>query len=231
MLNRRRERGLSLVEMMVGLAVGLFVVSAATLVVSSQLSSNRRLLLDTQLQQDLRVAADVITRDLRRAGSLSEAGARLGYWYPQPPAVTTATTSNAQRIVLASTTQVTYRYQRNSAGGLTNAGFRLSGTKLQSFDGSSWQDLTDDTVMRVTAFTITPNLAAATVIPCPNDCPGGGQACWPTVQVRRYTIDIAAQATNDAAITRSLRTRVRVANDLVSTNGGTSNTPAAICPT
>lgn len=229
MLNTRaRQRGLSIVELMVGVAVGLFVVSAATLVVSSQLTGNRRLLLDTQLQQDLRVAADVITRDLRRAGALLDPSARRLYWYPQATAVTAVATSNAQSITLTGATQVVYKYQRDSLGGTKVYGFRLNGTRLQSQAAGSWQDLTDDTVMRVTAFSITPDNGPVTVVPCPNDCPGGGQACWPTTQVRRYVVSITAQAANDATITRSIHTRVRVANDLVTNNTGSTT---AICPT
>ncbi len=229
MLTRRRhgQRGLSVVEMMVGVAVGLFVVAAATLVVSSQLSSNRRLLLDTQIQQDLRVAADVITRDLRRAGSLNDTSARQLFWYPQPSASTTVLTSSAQTITQSTTSDITYRYQRYLGGGAVNYGFRLNGNKLQSRTGSNWQDLTDDTVMKVTSFSITPAPSATAVIPCPNLCPAGGTACWPTFQVRNYVVAIAAQAANDATISRSIRTRIRVTNDLITNNTGSTT---SICP-
>ncbi len=228
LIRHHAQRGMSIVEMMVGVAVGLFVVSAATLVVSSQLSSNRRLLLDTQIQQDLRVAADVITRDLRRAGAQLDTTARQYYWYPQAMSSTTVKTNSAQTINLSSPTNITYRYQRASLGGVSVLGFRLSGTKLQSYNGSSWQDLTDDSVMRITGFSITADNAPATVVPCPNDCPGGGTACWPSFQVRRYVVSITAQAANDATITRSIHTRVRVANDLITNNTGST---VAICPT
>ena len=56
---RSNQRGLTLVELMVGLAVGLFVLAGATLVVSSQLNDNRTLLLETQIQQDLRAKARI----------------------------------------------------------------------------------------------------------------------------------------------------------------------------
>lgn len=228
MRRHRTQRGMSVVEMMVGVAVGLFVVSAATLVVSSQLSSNRRLLLDTQIQQDLRVAADVITRDLRRAGAQLDTTARQYYWYPQATTATTVKANNAQVITLSSPTNITYSYQRASLGGVAAVGFRLNGSKLQSLNGGSWQDMTDDSVMKITAFSIAADNAPAAVVPCPNDCPGGGSACWPTIQVRRYIVSITAQAANDATITRSLHTRIRVANDLVTNNTGST---VAICPT
>ena len=76
---QRRQRGLSIVELMVGVAIGLFVVAAASMLVVTQLSDNRRLTLETQVQQDLRATADIITRELRRAGHWGKA--RDGVWY------------------------------------------------------------------------------------------------------------------------------------------------------
>ena len=64
---------------MVGVAIGLFVVAAATMLVATQLSDNRRLMLETQVQQDLRATADIIARELRRAGHWAKA--RDGVWY------------------------------------------------------------------------------------------------------------------------------------------------------
>ena len=49
------------------------------MLVSTQLSDNRRLMLETQVQQDLRASADIITRELRRAGHWAKA--RDGVWY------------------------------------------------------------------------------------------------------------------------------------------------------
>lgn len=227
----RRQRGLSVVEVMVGVAVGLFVVAAAAMVVSSQLSSNRRLLLDTQLQQDLRVSADVVTRELRRAGAMLDTSALRTVWYAQATATTpiaAALAASANELTASTApTQVVYHYQRKITGAIENYGFRIANGKLQSLTGSTWQDLTDANVMTVTAFTLTPEANAATQLPCPNDCPGGGQACWPTITVREYTVDITARAANDAEIQRSVRTRVRVANDLVTNNTGATD---RICP-
>ena len=61
-------RGLSIVELMIGIAIGLFIVAGATLMLTTQLGDNRRLLLEAQIQQDMRAAADMISRDIRRAG-------------------------------------------------------------------------------------------------------------------------------------------------------------------
>ena len=81
----RRMRGMSLVELMVGIAVGLLIVAAATCVLVSQLHDHRRLMLETQLQQDLRTASDIIVRELRRSGYWGSA--HRAAWFHGTPGV------------------------------------------------------------------------------------------------------------------------------------------------
>src|SRR5512144_2858741 len=75
---RPNQRGTTIVEMMVGLAVGLFVVLAGAGMLATFTNADRRMLLETRLLQDLRAASDVITRDIRRAGYW--ANASTGVW-------------------------------------------------------------------------------------------------------------------------------------------------------
>lgn len=91
LINRRQRqtasrpaRGLSLVELMVGIAVGLMVVAGASFVAVNQIGDNRRLTLETQVQQDLRAAADLIVRDLRRTGYWGNS--QQGLWQGSNPA-------------------------------------------------------------------------------------------------------------------------------------------------
>ena len=67
-IRRRAARGLSLVELLVGTAIGLMVAAAAASVVSAGLRENRRVQLEARLMQDLRSTAELVARDLRRAG-------------------------------------------------------------------------------------------------------------------------------------------------------------------
>jgi type IV pilus assembly protein PilW len=207
-----RQRGLSLVEMMVGIAVGLIVVAGAGALVANQLGDNRRLLLEAQVQQDLRAAMDIVTRDLRRAGGWTDT-ARLAVWAPGAPAQANPYTALAP--ASAAATQVDYNYYRN-AGSPTAYGFRLQGGVLQTLLGG-WQDLTDARAVRITAFSVTPRSAPAAPVPCPRVCPGGGSACWTSVNVnvRELVVDITGQAVSDPAVQRSLSTSVRLRNDEV----------------
>jgi prepilin-type N-terminal cleavage/methylation domain-containing protein len=211
----RRQRGLSLVEMMVGLAVGLLVVAGATMVVTTQLGDNRRLLLETQLQQDLRAAADIITRDLRRAGSWTDT-ARLSLWTPTaaPQANPYSAATPASGVT---SSEVSYGYYRN-AGSPTLYGFKLQDAVLKSLLGGTPQELTDPRIMEVLTFDVTARDGPAQQTPCPKLCPGlplPATACWPAVTVRDFVVAITARSVADPAVQRSLSTSVRVRNDVV----------------
>lgn len=215
---RPRQRGLSLVELMVGIAVGLFVVAAASMLVSTQLNDNRSLLLETQLQQDLRAAADIITRELRRAGHWQAAQQALAA-APVPAA------ANPHALLAKSATQPVVdgepasevRYQLNSSTGVTGPfGFKHEGHALKTLlAGAGWHELTDPNTLHVTAFSVTPRFGPAMRLPCPQLCADGTADCWPTATVRELVVDIAGQSAVDAAVQRSLRTVVRVRNDWV----------------
>jgi type IV pilus assembly protein PilW len=219
---------MSIVELMVGVTVGLFVVAAAATLVASQLTGNRRLLLDTQLQQDLRATADIVTREIRRAGAIQDAGALGTMWvYGR----TAAPIPNAAALAFApangAATQADYQYQREP--GLGTYGFRLQGSRIQSLLGAGWQDLTDDAVMRVTNFTVTTTPAGSFKVPCPRDCPAGpgNSDCWPTVTVRNVQVVIEAESKSDATIRRSIRSELRLRNDAVRRDAGIAS---GFCP-
>lgn len=244
----RRQRGLSIVEMMVGVAIGLLVVAAAALVVSSQLVENRRLMLETQVQQDLRAAADIITRELRRAGSWNvNNSARNAAWYSGGAGVTCNFYATIN--VGAPTTEVDYRYWRQS-GQDGPLGFRLSGGKIQYAltasnpppqssclstvtaitPSTGWQDLTDSKVMTVTTFSVAPPALppAPLQLPCPKLCADGTTDCWPTVAVRELIVTLVGEAVSDPSVQRTITSNVRLRNDWVQFNDAAN--PLRMCP-
>lgn len=219
MILRYRSRGLSLVELMVGIAVGLMVVAGASFVAVNQIGDNRRLLLETQLQQDLRAAADMVARDLRRAGYWG--AAEGGVWQGDDPNVAPnpyrATSPNAPGEAVG---QVTFAYSRDipvEDGAVDDDregfGFWLDGGVIRMRLGGAWQALTDVNVLNVTRFDV--RLAEQTAQQaCFIECPGGGTACWPVQTVRRFTVDIEGRAVADTAVVRSVRESVRLRNDI-----------------
>lgn len=228
--SKRRQAGLSLVELMVGITVGLFIVAAAATLVANQLGDNRKLLLETQVQQDLRATMDIITRQMRRAGALtptlvqagiaasaSAGGASNPYGEMSPTAASDIKT------------QFKFYFDEDQQGPY---GFRLNGSVVQTLmprlaGEPVWQDLTDPNALTVTRFSITPRIISSVALPCPRLCDDGTTSCWPQLVVRSFVVDIEAQAKSDSAVLRGLRNEVRVRNDLIDFNGPPSS---PVCP-
>lgn len=64
-----RQRGLTLVELMIAVTLGMIVVGAGLTVLGTTLRSNAEAIRVTRLNQDLRSALTTITNDVARAGS------------------------------------------------------------------------------------------------------------------------------------------------------------------
>ena len=222
-VRRRQPRGLSLVEMMVGVAIGLFVVAAATVLVSTQLTENRRLLLETQIQQDLRATADIITRDLRRAGSISNPLNVI--WMSDTPA--TMPVANTRAVVdLSVSGEVGYSYYRGGTPGIMFRFARSGPTITSQIGTTAAQDLTDVNTLNVTAFTIVPRVIPTVQLACPNLCADGTQNCWPTVGVPEFDITITGAAASASSVQRGIASTVRQRNAAVTFNNG----PLRVCP-
>ncbi len=213
------NRGLSLVELMVGIAVGLFIVAAATVMATGQLGENRRLLLESQLQQDLRATSDIIARELRRSGAMINAHTLVAT--ATLPALANAISATTPASGAHSPAEITFRYERNQTE-QGPWGFKLQDgiikTQLvNSITGLSagWQDLTDGSVMEVTQFSVTINREPPIEVPCPKICPSGDTTCWPLMYVRDFVVDITARLRSAPEVTRSIRSTVRARNEIV----------------
>jgi type IV pilus assembly protein PilW len=192
------------------------VVAGASFVAVNQIGDNRRLLLETQVQQDLRAAADLIARDLRRAGWWGTA--EQGLWRSDTPALAAnpyaAVTPAAASAPVA---QVDFSYSRDAEDNVVDDdserfGFKLEGGAIKMLLGGAWQMLTDSNVLEVTTFAVTAQPQTVQQA-CYRECAGGGTACWPTETVRTLTIDIAGRAVSDASVLRSVREVVRLRNN------------------
>ncbi len=219
------QRGLSIIEMMVGMTVGLLVVAAASMVVTTQLRENRKLLVEVQIQQDLRATADIITRELRRTGAWTSA--QTGVWSPGNPQPQPNTFADLTPVAGPST-QVGYRYKRVPGDTGGPYGFKLESGTIKSLLGGAWQELTDSRTLKITAFSITPDNGTPSQLPCTKVCTDGTTNCWPTITVRSLEVAISGEAANDASVKRSVRTRVRLQNDWVKFND--ADHPTQVCP-
>ncbi len=210
----RRQRGVSLVETMVGVALGLFIVAGASMLATTQLSENRRLILETQVQQDLRATTDIITREIRRNGYNNTA--HFLQWSPDDPA--RQPSPNLRRLTLGQSGDVvSYRYDRPGQA-LVEFGFRLEDGVIRHRLGATTQDLTDRNTLLVTAFDVQREVVETKQLACPKLCADGTQDCWPTYAVVDLEVSITGRAVSDASVTRTINSRVRLRNDALQFN-------------
>lgn len=228
-LARQAQRGIGLIELMVGITVGLIVTAGAALVATRQITEHRRLMLEVQMQQDLRVAADLIQQDLRRAGFRGFPA--NGVYEPEHMTTTAVAakdpTANpyAQLTVSGNGTIINYRYAGylNGSPNATNVvqdseqfAVRLSNKTLFLQKGlingqPNWQPITDPDAVEITAFT--PVIVTQQI---PLDdlcvCPAGG--CAPSTQtVRRVDITIQGVSKSDPAVKRTLQVSEKIRAD------------------
>lgn len=217
---RRRCRGFSIVELLIGVAIGLFILTGASLLYVNNLGNSRLLLAQARMDQDLRSAMDLITRDLRRGA----------YWVDSLKGTTTtalATIPNTYSAVTvsgsASAANIAYSYD-DSDSATTDVNERTFEFKLTSTNPSfgriemkigsgPWQAVTDVNTMSITAFDITETATAIDVsTACTTACAG---ATCPRITVRTYNIVLTGTSRVDPAMVRTLRSQVRVRNDAI----------------
>lgn len=232
---RSLQCGLSIVEFMVGIAIGLFIVGGAVKLFVDYLSDSRRLLLETRVNQDLRAAADLVLRDLRRAGHWRNATSSMSGAAP---------VINAYRSTDWTAGVLSYTYAKdttNSVEGNERFGYRLAGTApnvLQYRAGTNvggapnWQAITDPATVDILAFDVVPTTTelplfsyciCMTQLTCnggqfANPDPATGAtgiyfATRPNLGIREYAVTILGRSVTAPAVVREVREHVRVRND------------------
>ena len=216
---RSTQQGLSIVELMVGVAIALFIAAAGATLLAGHLRESRSLLLEVRLMQDLRSAADIVSRDLRRAGYW--AAATDGVW----AAGATSVGANPYVAVApgsAASDAVSFRYSRdatenNAVDGNEQFGFRLrAGVVEMQLGVGNWQALTDANTLSITEFSVTPTVQDINLQSfCTRPCPTGSTTCPPHQQVRSLALVVGGRLVGDSHVVRSVRSSVRLRNDSV----------------
>lgn len=236
---RALQRGMTLVELMVAIVIGLFITVVAIKVAVDRLTGDRAHIAEVRVNQNLRAAADVIARELRRAGYWD--GALSGVFKNDG---TVPVANPYVAIVWPQLTELDYAYQRDA----TSSALQYRFQRVVNADGigvlqfrdaaqanSSWQDLTDPSVVNILdGFTI--QVLGPTNAPVPDStksvagrevelymsCP-----CWkqnlcmtlgssptrPRLVIRQFLIRIPARSVVDSNVVRELVETVRVRND------------------
>jgi type II secretory pathway pseudopilin PulG len=232
------QQGLGLVELMVGITIGLIVAAGASMVAVNQITEHRRLMLETQVQQDLRAAADLLQQDMRRAGFRGLA--QLGVWAPASGVGTPleqaaqAATANVYSTITKSDTDnirsLEYSYARrvdseysDGTALLSNEYFGIKWDRakqtlyllLGKKDGQpNWQPITDPDTVKIVDFDIQ---VVEQSLPlsdfCDSPCTTAG---CPLQKVRRVEFKIRGSAKHDANVVRTLTGTERIRADAMS---------------
>ncbi|ANH67231.1 PilW family protein [Mitsuaria sp. 7] len=207
---RRRSpgstRGFTLVEFMIGLTIGLLLLAGAFAMAGVQLGEHHRLMLELQVQQELRATAELMLRDLRRAAFWDRA--QDGVWQDDPD----VPVRNPYADVTVEDTgrRLTYSFARDgsASGGASvreTSGFRLSEGRIDQLISGRYQPLTDPDLLRVRRLEVR---LASQGHPlgdaCDPSCAVGGAACAPTLSARLVTLIVDAEAAHDPRVTHHL---------------------------
>lgn len=152
------QRGISLLELLIAMALGLTVLAGVLQMTSLITESNRSTLQATRLEQDLRTVMDILVQDIRRAGAFPAAAADLGQParfiqdQPAPPMID----GKALRDGLSGSS-ISYGY-RDSDGKLTSGRFShdvKAGTVLMhTGTAAAPETITDPAFMHVSTLQI-----------------------------------------------------------------------------
>jgi prepilin peptidase dependent protein B len=227
-IRRRSQRGLGLVELLVGLAVGLFVVAGGLLLFAGFVDSDRRLVVETRMLQDLRAASDIVTRDIRRGGywgsahtqvwSTGAAGTvRNPMTVISTSACATASAASAASEPSGTHAQTCYWIDVDGdalAEDSERYGFSVSDGVLKAvYANGAATDLTDPNAIEITGLSIAWTSQSRTFSGtqlCAKSCTSN----CPSVAVREALVTVSGKVPGDSASgVRSLTSNVRVRND------------------
>jgi len=224
MLNRATsrfsQRGAGIIELMVGVTVGLIAMAGVLGLLGGHLRGNTDLIRTTRLNNELRGAMDLIVRDLRRAGYWGDAVS--GVWYPNIPQLLT---NPFYAVDTAATGEIGYSYDADGNGVMGgNENFRLrrstaTGTiELQQLDAAGalagTTPITDTDLTNITTLTFEPLDRTATTT-CLTAGAGPAAPTPPIVRIRQITVTLTGQLRTDPTVTRTLTEAVRLRNDSV----------------
>lgn len=243
MLKRRstsftRQLGFSLVELMVGLVVGLLIVAAAGSSYITNARTGRDAINSAKLNIELRGAMDVMSDEIRRAGA-SAVGGR------DNPFMNRVAASRTDLQVSA--TCVEFAFDTDGNGVVATAapyeytGFQVVNGAIQIRNGGagvvancangSWENLTDPSVVTIVPhgnganyFVLTYQcLNSETNVADDSPCAAGGTvfdaaaagSAVDLIETRTVTINVGARLVSDTAMQMQLSQRVLVRNHRV----------------
>ncbi|MFM7026517.1 MAG: PilW family protein [Limnohabitans sp.] len=153
-IRRKNQRGETLVGLLVGMALGLWVLAAGVQMLAHLLRGHRQVLQDSHLQQDLHFAMDLMARELQHAQYVAQA------WRTRSPGTCGDAFCDEATDFLTGDNRIEFSMDRNHNGLQDNnecMGFRVVDGVLSRRTGchsGGWQPLSDKTAAVVSSLQV-----------------------------------------------------------------------------
>lgn len=213
------QRGWTLVDLLLGMGLGLFLCAVAGGLMLSQWREHKHLLAETLLQQELRNAMALMRHEVHRSGAdpaahelIPERGGR-----PSIP----AESPRLQLLVGGKPTTddstgdgLTLAYGRREPSDprrRIERGFRLQGSQLQYLLERSWQPWNDSNTVRFMRLELRLARAGSTW-PGACACPSSSAPCDVSLQGQTLHVLLVGQSRLDSRTVRSLSSSIHVPN-------------------
>jgi hypothetical protein len=234
MHNKSRQAGASLMEVMVAMSISLVVTASMIALMANSLRNTTRIIQMTKLSDDMRVAVQMMSRDVRR----SSYNADSVLCYGNELCTSDGTLTAADDVALVGGGCFWFEMDRAEGAGALNGdstddaagGFRrrsiideggteigwlemyTGGTQptcLEDDESEGWVAITNPDNVNITAFSVDDALSYTQVVA--NDVHGKKMS----QKVRKIRMSMIGQLLTDPTITRSMEDIVSVRNDLI----------------
>lgn len=222
---RKAQLGAGLMEVMVAMSISLVVTASMVALMSNSLSSTTRIIKMTKLADDMRVAMQMMTRDVRR----SSYNANSMFCYANDDCATDGAITAAGDITIADSNDCfTFLMDRDHDGDSTEddaGGFRRvtsggvgviemwTGDASPDCDAAAgslgWVQITNPDNMDIFTFIIDDNLSYTQVI----QDDGAGNTL--SQRVRKVRVNLQGRLVMDNTIVRRVEDVINVRNDLL----------------
>ncbi|MBE0469476.1 MAG: prepilin-type N-terminal cleavage/methylation domain-containing protein [Methyloprofundus sp.] len=236
--NIKRNNGLTLIEIMIALLLGLIVIGGALSIYIATIRSSTDITNSARLNYDLDSVMQLMVNDIRRAGYWG--GAVTG-----SDAQTNPFTIGAANIQIPVDSCILYTYDANGDGVVGTEhteyyGFKLQDGRIQirsskaaetktDCTGTGWETITDENKVNITSLTFSDNNSKCfnsttkkLYAPAGEDksCPATAVAGFSTagdtlVETREIAITLTGNVVGDAPVTKSLTANVKVRNNRI----------------
>ncbi len=226
--NINAQRGLNLIELMVGLTIGLLILAGVLTVYLSTIQSSSSTLKSIRLNQEINAVMDLMVTDIARAGFWANATNQVSALESTPnpfmQADTDIQSSDGDQCLM-------FTYDYDLDGVVTQSrdevrGYKLSGGTIKTVKGGvttadtsdcssyDWESLTDASVSTITELSFVVNETCVNTTATATAC-GDATAGQILSITREVVVTISASLTSDSSITKTVTDTVKVRNDKI----------------